>query len=106
MRSAEGARASGAVGARSPQPEENASAHTTSATSKQRAAFIGLPSPLGRREFGGERGTAGTADSVPHKMHTTGPRLSEDDHARRLPFLSVLVVPSIFDKTRVVKYPG
>lgn len=51
------------------------------------------------------RGTAGTADSVPHNMHTTGPRLSEVGHALELMLFRVLGFPAVRDKTRIV-FPG
>src|SRR2546425_5036544 len=94
MRSAEGAGAWGAVGARSPQAEASASAHTRSTTTRGRAAFIGLPSPLGRREFGGtRRNGGGPPRGTGDNLLASGPHVREAGHDRVPPRLSNRIPP-------------
>src|SRR2546426_10727811 len=56
---------------------------------KRPAAFIGLPSPLGRGEFGGNARIDGwAAEYVGYKMHTSSPSFREDGHSEtRFTFL-------------------
>src|SRR5438445_8594282 len=82
MRSAEGGAARGPVGVLSPQAEASASPHKRTMPTKRRLAFIGLPSPLGRWEFGGNARIDGwAAEYVGYKMHTSSPSLREDGHS-------------------------
>src|SRR5712664_950849 len=61
-------------------------------TKRRRAAFIGLPSPLGRREFGGNARIDGwAAEYVGYKMHTSSPSLREDGHSETLCVFGLLV---------------
>src|SRR6267154_855279 len=106
MRSAEGGAGCGAVGERSPQAEASASPHTRKMpTRRRRAAFIGLPSPLGRREFGGNARIDGwAAEYVGYKMHTSSPSLREDGHSETcFAFFGLLVFAAILRKKGVVR---